>query len=238
MKVFLTLLLLLSMGSYSTLNAQQQSRSSTQPGIQQFIIQYGDALELTDQQKSELLSLQADLRSEMQSERPRGRMGQQQRAVRGQQRGMMRSDSNRNRPGRFNRAELRSEHRDAMMDILTDEQKAKLHEIQVERVESQSELLMLRNRTLVDSTISDSDKAEEVIALLNRITEIHKENQLQRIENAGEIDSEKMVENVAEIRSIQDELMSTITVAEYRKLRPAFANGRQRSVGWGMQRNR
>tara|TARA_R100001143_G_scaffold37173_1_gene34690 strand:- start:35778 stop:36509 length:732 start_codon:yes stop_codon:yes gene_type:complete len=239
MKTFLTILLLFSLGAYSSMNAQP-NRVNAQPGVQNFIVQYGDVLELTDQQKSELLTLQADRRSAMQSGRQSGRMGQQQRAVRGQQKGVMRPNSNINRLDRSNFAALRSEHRNAMMDILTDEQKAKLLDIQRERVENRSEVRMLQNRTLVERTISDSDKAEEVIDLLNRITEIQKENQLHRIENSGEPDREMMVENVTEIRSIQDELMSKITVTEYRTLRPAFANGRQRSAGRGMgiQRNR
>lgn len=270
MKLILTLLLLFSLGSYTSINAQQMNRSSAQPGIQNFIIQFGETLELTDQQKSELLTLQVDRRSEMQVdrrnavqserrsemqvdrrsavqvERQSGRVGQQQRAVRGQQRaigghqrGAMRFDANSNRPDRSNRTEIRIEHREAMMDILTDQQKARYYELQAERVESRTEILQLRNRTLVESTIADGNKAEEVIGLLNRITEIQKENQLQRIENVGEIDSEKFVENVAEIRSIQDELMSKITVAEYRTLRPAFAIGQgQRPGGRGTQRNR
>lgn len=218
----------------------QPNRSSAQPGVQNFILQYGDALELTDQQKSELITLQIEQRSAMQSERQKGRMGQQQKAKRGQQRGAMRSDSGRNRLNQSNRAELRSEHREAMMNILTDEQKEKLNEIQADRVENRSEVLMLRNKILVESSVSDSDKAEEVIGLLNRITEIQKENQLYRIENRGETDREKMVENVAEIRSIQDELKSKITIDEYQLLRPALANGPQRSEGRGMrlQRNR
>lgn len=251
------------------MSAQQLNRANAQPGVQNFIIQYGDALDLTDQQKTELLTLQIDRRSEMQvgrrsavqierrsemqvdrrsavqSERQNGRVGQQQRAVRGQQReidgqqrGAIRFDSNNNRPGRSNRAEIRIDHRAAIMDILTDQQKAKLYELQAERVESRTEVLRLRNRILVESTITDGNKAEEVIGLLNRITEIQKENQLQGIENTGDIDREKIVENVTEIRSIQDELMSKITVAEYRTLRPAFAIGqRQRPGGWGTQRN-
>lgn len=239
MKIILTLLLLISLGFFSSMNAQQLNRSNPQPGIQNFIIQFGETLELTDQQKSELLTLQADRRSEVQSDRQGRSMGQQQRAVRGQQRGMTRSDSGINRPDRSNRAELWIEHREAMMDILTDEQKAKFQEIQTERVEDRSEVIMLRNRTLVESTITDSDRAEEVIGMLNKIAEIQKENQLQRIENVGEIDSEKFVENVTEIRSIQDELMSKITAAEYRTLRPAFASGqRQRPGVQGVQRNR
>lgn len=239
MKLILTSILLISLGFFSSMNAQQLNRSNAQSGVQNFIIQYGETLELTDQQKSELLTLQAERRSEMQNDRQKGRMGQQQRAVRGQQRGMMRSGSEINRRDRSNRAELRSEHREAMMDILTDEQISKLQAFQTERVEERFELLTLRNRTLVESTITDRDKAEEVIGLLNRISEIQKENQLQRVNNAGEMDSEMFVENVTEIRSIQDELMSKITVAEYRTLRPAFANGqRQRPGVRGMQRSR
>lgn len=99
MKLIVTILLL-SLGIFSSMNAHQQNRSIAQSGVQNFILQYGDALELTDQQKSELLTLQMDRRSAMQSERQRGRMGQeqrgalaQQRGVRGQQRGSMRSDS-------------------------------------------------------------------------------------------------------------------------------------------------
>jgi len=256
MKLIATLLLLFTLGSFSSINAQQQNRSSVQPGLQHFIIQYGEALELTDQQKTELLTLRAERRSAMQNDRQngrmsqqqrgrmtqqnRGQMNQQQRGVRGQQRGMIRSDSAQTRPDRPDRAELRMEQRDAIMEILTDEQETKLHEIRVENIENRSELLLLRNRTLVEKSVSDSEKAEEVIVLLNRITDIQKETQLQQLENAGEINDEKRLENVTEIRSIHDQLMNKITVAEYRALRPALASGqqRQRSDGRGMPRNR
>lgn len=245
MKFILTLLLLFSFGALSSLNAQQ--RSPAQPGVQQFILQYGDILELTDQQKSELLMVQADRRSAMQSDRQRGsmtgqrgRMDRQRPAVRGQQRGALRSNTDRSRRDRPARSERRGESIDAISDILTNDQQAKLHEVRVERIEARAELLKLQNRTMVEKSISDTQKAEEVTGLLNQIVEIQKDSQLYRLENRGDGDREKMVENVAEIRSIQDELKSKITVAEYQSLRPVFTMGqqRQRSEGRGVQRNR
>jgi len=245
MKFIVTLLLLFSFGVLSSLNAQQ--RSPAQPGAQQFILQYGDILELTDQQKSELLMVQADRRSAIQSDRQRGnmtgqrgRMDRQRPAVRGQQRGALRSDNDRSRRDRPARAERRGESIEAFADILTTDQQIKLHEVRVERIEARAELLKLRNKTLVEKSISDTRKAEEVTGMLNRMVEIQKESQLNRFENRGDTDREKMVENVTEIRSIQDELKSKITVAEYQSLRPVFTMGqqRQRSEGRGVQRNR
>lgn len=245
MKYILTLTLLISFGALSSIQAQQ--RSLSQPGLQHFIIQYGDVLELTDQQKSELLLLQADRRSTMQNDRQRGsmtgqrsRMTRQQPDVRGQQRGALRSNSDRNQRGRSVQNARLSEHRAAISDVLTADQLVKLHEIRVEQIEERSDLLKLRNRTLVENSITDTQKAEEVINSLNRMVEIQKKSQLIRLENQGEADPEKMVEYVAEIRSIQNELMDIMTVAEYQSLRPVFASGmqRHRAEGRRVYRNR
>lgn len=266
MKSILTLILIFFWGSLTSLNAQQLYRAASAPGVQNFIIQYGDLLELTDQQKAELLTLQADRRATMRSDRQRGsmtgrqgRVGQQQRSVRGQQRsvwgqqrsvwgqqrGNMPSVSERgalqNRSVQF---ELRRDNLGAIRTILSDEQISKLQDLRAERIESRHELRMLSNKTIVESAISDSEKAGEVIGLLNRISEIQKENQVLRFGYDDEIDRDKMLENVAKIRSIQDELQNKITVAEYRSLRPVmsmgragFAGQRQRAAGRGLLRN-
>ncbi len=226
MKTILTFLVLFLWGSTSSLNAQNQYRSVMAPGVQQIITQYGDQLNLTDQQKTDLIALQTEMRSDWQ--RPGVRGDRRQRDF--NQRGNIRSDRRSGRQGIRgsdieSRWERYADHQEAIRDILTDTQIEQLKNIRLNRIESQHEFRTLRHRAMIEQAELNSDKAAEVAAGLNRISELHKEIQIQRVENPEGFDREAMQQVMDEIRTIHEELRNTLTVAEYQKLRPGMRAG-------------
>ncbi|MEX0944520.1 MAG: Spy/CpxP family protein refolding chaperone [Balneolaceae bacterium] len=252
MKVILTLNLLFFWGFLSSVNAQIQNRSAYLPGVQQIIMQHGDELNLTEQQKTDLIALQIERRSEFQ--RPgirgngsRGQMTGQRRD--NNRRGNVRDNRRDGSQGLFraersmqvNRSERMIEHQEAIREILTDQQISQLQSIRLERIEQQHEFRSLRNRTIVTNAEIDENKVDEVIAKLNQISEHQKNMQIQRLENEGEVDAEEMQQNMDEIRTIHEDLRNLLTVSEYQSLRPGLMAGQrqqgsQRSSARFMQR--
>lgn len=249
MKTILTFLVLFLWGTCSSLNAQNQYRSAMIPGVQQIITLYGDELNLTDQQKADLVTLHSELRSERQ--RPGVRGNWQQRGF--NQRGYVRSDRRSGRQGIRGsgietRWELYTDHQNAIREILTDTQIEQLKNIRLDRIENQHEFRTLRHNAMIERAELDSDKAAEVATGLNRISELQKEMQVQRLENPEGFDRDALQQIMDEIRTIHEELRSTLTVAEYQKLWPGMRagigisqRGTQRSSASGrmfMQRRR
>ena len=226
MKTILTFTLLFLWGSCSSLNAQNQYRSAMVPGVQQIVTQYGDELNLTDQQKADLVALQTEMRSERQ--RPGVRGDSQQRGF--NQRGNVRNDRRSGRQGiRGSGTEIRwernTDHQEAIREILTDTQIEQLKNIRLNRIESQHEFRTLRHNAMIERAELDSDKSAKVAAGLNRISELQKEMQVQRLENPEGFDREAMQQVMDEIRTIHEELRNTLTVAEYQLLRPGMRAG-------------
>lgn len=238
MKTILTYLILFLWGSTSSLNAQIQNRSANIPGVQQLITQYGDQLNLTDQQKADLVELQTERRADLRRDGIRGnsRRGQMTEQRRGfNQRGMVRGDRRSGRQGARGagiargdfetRWELYAEHPEAIQEILTDVQIEQLENIRLDRIESQYEFRALRHSAMIERAELDSEKAAEVSAALSRINELQKEIQIQRVENPEEFDREAMLQVMDQIRTIHVDLRNTLTVAEYQQLLPGFRDG-------------
>ena len=257
MKFVLILTLLLLWGSNSSLNAQNQNRSAFMPGVQQIITQYGDELNLSDQQKSDLIALQVERRAEWQrpgvrGDRQRGQMTGQRRSTgqRGSVRGDRRSDRQGARGAGFERGDIEARwersanYHEDILEILTDSQIAQLKSIRLERIENLYEYRALRHDAMIERAELDGEKAAEVSSKLNRINELHKRMQIQRMENPDQFESEALQQVMDEIRTIHEELRSTLTVTEYQNLQPGFRagvgqSGRQQSSGrMFMQRRR
>lgn len=256
MKTILTLIILFLWGSTSSLNAQNQNRSATIPGVQQLITQYSDQLNLTDQQKADLVELQTERRANWRLDGVRGvnRRGQMSGQRRGfNQRGMVRGDRRSGRQGARGagiaggdletRWESYAEYQDEIRDILTSEQIEQLKSIRLDRIENQYEFRALRHNAMIERAELDSEKAAEVSAALNRINELQKEMQVQRVENPEEFDREAMLQVMDEIRNIHVDLRNTLTVAEYQQLQPGFRavigqRGSQRPSGRMFNRRR
>lgn len=256
MKFVFTLTLLLLWGISSSLNAQNQNRSGLLPGVQQIITQYGDELNLTDQQKNELIALQLEQRAEWQrpgvrSERQGGQLTGQRRST--GQRGAVRGDR---RSGRQdirglgiersnfeNRWERLTDYHEGILEILTDRQVDQLKGLRMDRIESQYEFRALRHNAIIERAELDPDKTAEVRTKLNRINELLKRAHIQRIENPDQFESEVMKQVMDEIRNIHEDLRNTLTVAEYQRLQPEFRagtglRGSQRPTGRMINRQR
>lgn len=208
------------------------------PGVQQIITQYGDQLNLTDQQKTDLITIQMERRAEWQrpgvrGDRQRGQMTGQRRSS--GQRGTAGSDRRSGRQGfqaaGLDRSDIEarwdriSEYNEEVLDILTESQISQLKEIQLDKIESQYEFRALRHDAMIERAELDSEKAADVAAKLNRINELQKRMHIQRIQNTDPVDSDAMIQVMDEIRTIHEELRSTLTVSEYQNLQPGFRSG-------------
>ena len=187
-------------------------------GGHNFIANYGEMLELTDDQKRELIAIGMENRSErrftqQQNRRDRGpalrgnRQNNRQGAVRGrgnQQRGGERWE---------NRAELHNQ----ILEVLTDGQKEKLEAVRAERIDSMVELRTLRHEVMIEKAGLEGDKAVKVNELLN----VHAQS---RAEFAGERDRERMLESR---EALHNELKEILTAAEYENLQQFMGQARQ-----------
>lgn len=230
MKTILFILLFIT-GTYSQVLAQQGQRSGMagMPGVQQLIIQHGDDLQLTEDQKRELMTLNLQTRKEFQRS---GRMVRQERSsARGnrqmrRQSEWARGDSNRGSLG-F-RGLARMEAHGKIREILTDEQAETLQSIMIERAEKAHNLRMLRHELMVEKAEIEAGKAGRVLEILNG----HSENRLEMvkrvIENPNEVDRDDVRENFSRMIATTDELKNILTAAEYEKLQPFMGRDRQR----------
>jgi hypothetical protein len=235
MRKFSTILVICILGLFTMAQAQaQRGFGEGNPGIQKIIIDYGERLNLTDEQKNELIANSLEQRSNMQ--RQHMRRGQQQSAWRGNNRGggsrqqgvqrqkrVERGDQG-NRSGR---ATQRGERSNVLQDVLTEDQLAILREIRTENIEKQHEFRMIRNQAVVEKAGIDEDKTARVIEILNFRDEIMKNMQIQRVENPGSQNRESMRESAQRIRDSQNELKNLLTAAEYEGLQRAQRPARQ-----------
>ena len=240
MKTLITFIILFFWGSLASADAQfNQNRSTGAPGVHHLIIQHGDQLNLTAEQKEQLIALQLERRSDLQrttrrDARVRGDVRTQRRST-----GQLQST----RGTRQYRSDRFAGYSESIYEILTDEQISELQTIRSQNAERQHELRTLRNQLLVERAELDADKAAETLELLNQISEQRKQMQVKRIENPDEKNIEAIRENLNEIRTIHDTLRNRLTVAEYEALMPVMRMGRQfdrshRASGRTMMRRR
>ncbi len=230
MKTIITFIILFFWTSLSSVEAQfMQNRGMNAPGIHQIIIQHGEDLNLSDEQIVQLIELQYEQRAEARTTRRDAR-------VRGDMRSQRRGTPQ-TRAYRAPRAETRastvwyrerySEQIEKIFDILSEEQISELQSIRLDYVERQHEYSTLRNQIFVEKAEIDSEKAGDVLELLNQISEQRKQMQTERIENPGEWDEDAMRNHFAEIRSVQNNLRNLLTIAEYESLMSTGVIGRQ-----------
>lgn len=240
MKTLITFIILFFWGSLTTAEAQfMQNRGMSAPGIHQMIIQHGEDLNLTDEQKQQLVELQTEWRSEVRTPRRDTRVrGDVRTPRRGTAQFEASTRGNRQvRANRTPRADYRSgtawnrdrfaDQTEKVFDILTEEQISELQSIRLDYIDRQHEYMTLRNQTLVNQADIDSEKAGEVLELLNQISESRKQVQADRIENITDWDANAMRNHLAEVRTIHNSLRHLLTVAEYESLMPAGVMGRQ-----------
>ncbi len=237
---FITLIILFFWGSATSVDAQFiQNRTAGAPGVHQLIVQHGDQLNLTTEQKEQLIALQLERRSDLQ------RTTRRDARVRGDVRNQRRSPGQMQgtRGTRQFRSDRYAGYSEAIYEILTDEQISELQSIRTQHAEMQHELRILRNQMLVERAELEGDKVAETLELLNEISEQRKLMQVKRIENPNERNVASIQENLNEIRTIHDTLRNRLTVAEYEALMPVMRNERpfnrgNRASGRTMMRRR
>jgi hypothetical protein len=214
-------MLMLLVAGVTAVDAQQMRGAAS--GAEMFIIQYGDELNLTVDQKKELLLAALEQRSQMRE--TRNQRVQYRRGA-----AMNRSERAGQRAYRGERSERRAEiQRPATIyqDILTEQQMERLAEIRTERAENRKEVQLLRNRVAVENTGIEDAKQARTVELLNRRTELMAGMQQQRtVRQRGERDSE-MRGVMQEIREVNEELKNLLSAAEYEKLQQTMAPAMQ-----------
>ncbi len=193
-------------------------------GGQHFIVQHGEALQLTDDQKKEILAVSIEGRTErrftQQQNRRDGRgavrgnrqINQREAGVRGSGRGLYDE-------GRF---EYRAEMQQKLNEILTAEQREKLDAIRTERINSMDEIRTLRHEVMIEKAGLEGEKAARVKELLDN-------HATGRPAWAGATDREEMLqlrrERREEMTDIQNELKQLLTAAEYERLQSFMMQG-------------
>ena len=227
-KIGLVTVLVLGVGLFATAGAQGQR------GGDQFILKYGEQLELTDTQKKQIMELRLDRRAEMQERRQNNRDNRGRAAQQGQ----------RNRPDmpqmRQNMMENRMELRSEFLDILNEDQEAKLKDILVDEVDERVELMRLRHEVMLENAGIEGEKAQNVLQVMNSQHAIMADMQKERILR-GEPFTQEEMEDIRERRQqTQDRIKNLLTAAEYEKLQQQMGPNRQQGPVNRMmnQRNR
>ena len=223
------------MGAISQLLAQPMDRAGlNSPGIQYLITEYGDELELTDEQKGQLIAPQVEHRNKWRAEGRemfQGRRGDFRRDRRNGRRGP-------NGQGFINadpefmqvRAQAGSEMRQEILNVLTDQQENLLQTNLVEKAERAHEFRTFRHQYMVNDAGIDGNKAEQVLTLLNEQSTNRLELDKQRIQNPSEVNQELRGNLLQQMRDTDDQLRSLLTVDEYESL--------CKNMGFGNRPNR
>lgn len=198
----------------------QQGRSQA-PGIQHFIIEYGDQLNLTDEQKGELIALQVENRDQYQVRGDIQMPRRDRRQFREGRRGGRRDGNFREerREMRQERAEHRLKMRNEVLEILSEDQQEELQSILIDKTERAHEFRTFRNEYLVDEAGIEGDKADEVLDLLNAQSESRLEMAMKRFQNPEEMNREPFADRFQQMKDTNDQLRSILTVDEYESLR-------------------
>lgn len=216
MKEVLLLVLFILIGAVSQAIAQPMNRAGLNISeIQNLITEYGNELNLTDQQKTELIALKIEHRNEFREVARqnfrRDRDGK--REARG--RGIRNADPKQMKARTESRADMRQE----ILGILTDEQTELLQTKMIDKAEKAHEFRTFRNQYIVEQAGIQGDKAERVVHLLNTQSENRLELNKQRILNPEELNKDTAVDRFQQVRDTDDELRSILTVDEYESLR-------------------
>lgn len=238
MKKAILLIVFMFIAAVNQVFAQPGNRMGlATPGVQQLIVQYGDELNLTDDQKSELIALQIEHRNQF---RPADR------SMRRGDRGNFRNNRRGSRGQGFRNqdfgfwganAEARLVRRQEVLDILTDDQVEILQNKMIEQTEKAYEFRTFRHEYIVNEAGIEGDKAEQVLSLLNAQSNNRLEWARQRITNPGEMNQDLWTDHFQQMRETDDQLRNILTVDEYESLRQnlgfGFGNRGQRNYGRG-----
>ncbi|WP_069133017.1 hypothetical protein [Rhodohalobacter halophilus] len=191
-------------------NMQGQHSMMSSPGIQQIVVMYGDQLDITDDQLSEIIAKQLEYRETMRNARM-----QSNRANRGQQ-----EQQGENYRAQHSQSILRS--------VLTESQMGKLNELMKDRANFSHRYTTIRHKEIVDRSGLEGEKRDAVLEMMNRHAEQRKELQLQRIENPQSMSADDRRQMMNTMRDDMQELRSILTVEEYENLMQFMGRGQDR----------
>ncbi len=184
------------------------------PGVNQIILQYGEQLNLTDEQKSELLAIQKDRRQNLQHTRLRNQ--RTDRPGMRSQRGIVRDRNERDEQP----SQRRSVYTEQVYEVLTDQQGQTLRNLLIEQVHNIRELQNMQHQEKVTHAGIEGEKAERVLEILDRQSLASADLAIYRIENPGESVRGKLQE-IAELRRDGlNEMKEFLTVTEFENLQP------------------
>lgn len=243
-KVILIAVLFLA-GTFTQALAQRMNRMGlNSPGVHQLIIQYGDELQLTDDQKNELITLQMDRRNQFRTNRrPMNRGG------RGYNRGngggvwggygclgMGYRNGGAGNWGMW--TDARAEMRNEVLEVLTADQRKQLQAELVDQAQTAHEFRTLRHEYYVNEAGIEGEKAGQVLNLLNTQSETHLEMARQIITNPDEDIQALFDQRFQQMQDTDDELRNLLTVEEYANLRQNMGFGSGSGPGFKSRSNR
>ena len=231
-KIALTILFIFIMNSGGFTQPGQQG-GGWMAGGQNFIVQYSDVLELSDEQKKELIAITLEQRTERRFAQQENR-GDRRPAVRGNRQnnrqgpGVRGSGLQRDNETRF---EYRAEMHNRIREVLTEEQLVKLEALREDRINSVTELRTLRHEVMIEKAGLEGEKATRVKELLDN----HAKN---RPVNTGDF-SRESANQYREVRqeeftALHNELKQLLTAAEYENLQKYMSQGR--ASNWNRNR--
>lgn len=234
-KEALLLIVFILIGAISQVFAQPMNRAAMNaPGIQNLITEYGEELNLTDEQKTELIALQIQHRDQFRQNRRANVQGNRDGRRSGRGQGLR----NTNPDFRQARFAALAEMRQDVLDIMTDEQVTRLESLMTEEAEKAHEFRTFRHQYIVEQAGLQGDKAEQVLSLLNTQSETRLELDKQRILNPEELNRAAAADRIQQVRDTDDQLRSILTVDEYESLRKniGFTDRSQRRASQGARR--
>jgi Spy/CpxP family protein refolding chaperone len=215
MNAMKTLLLLTVFITASVTQVYAQQARAGNYGTPNLIVQYADELGLTEEQKKEIINISLEARQQyrgtMRGTRSDGRRG-------GIQRGT---------PQRLERGigQRQSIHND-VLEVLTETQREQLSSLMASRAENAHEFRTLRHQLMVSNAGIEGEKADRVLEILNRQSELRLDFARQRMLETGAPGRGSRIEAMDETRQLNQELRNLLTVAEYQQL--TGARGLQR----------
>jgi hypothetical protein len=232
MKKALIISTLLMLISAATLLAQpQRGAMNGMPGVQSLVVQYGDQLELTDEQISDLIALRVE------------RMGQFQGLRGNMQRGNRGNRGNINRPNRPNAGRgagpgyaYVDEMQEDILEILTDEQTSTLRDLMMERASRSHEFRTRIHDYAIRQSEIEGQKADQVSDMLNRMSTHRMQMAQQQISNPDADVSDLWNEHRDLMDETYDSLSELLTVSEFQSLRENLGMGWNRNVPRGAKR--
>ena len=224
--IFSTLLMLIS--ATTLLSQPQRGGMNGMPGIQSLVVQYGDLLDLSDEQISDLIALRAERMEQFQG--LRGNMRRGNRGNRG----------NINRPNRPNAGRAAGpglanfdEMQEALLAVLTDEQVSTLREQMMERASRSHEFRTRVHDYAIRQSEIEGQKADQVSDMLNRMSTHRMQMAQQRISNPDADVSDLWNEHRDLMEETYDSLSELLTVSEFQSLRENLGMGWNRNAPRG-----